>query len=98
MCLPGTEQPSPVPPTPHGKDRGREGGWPQAGGGQAGRSTGLPPICLPAPPRGRPLTCTPSWAKKALVSASVARCRQVVLLQQRFRRTSRAKARSSLLL
>lgn len=54
-----------------------------------------PPIC---PPRSQRLTCTPSWAKKALVSASVAKCRQVVLLQQRFLRTSRANARSSLLL
>lgn len=69
----------------------------RSGGSRPGR---LLPACrlTPAAPRGRPLTCTPSWAKKALVSASVARCRQVVRLQQRLRRTSRAKARPSLLL
>lgn len=74
------------------------GGWQlRSGGSRPGR---LLPACrlTPAAPRGRPLTCTPSWAKKALVSASVARCRQVVRLQQRLRRTSRAKARPSLLL
>lgn len=93
--LPGAETPPPCAPvSPHCWDVESEGRhcWPGAGW-----SAGHP---LPArsPARGRLLTCTPSWAKKALVSASAARCRQVVLLQQRFLRTSRAKARSSLLL
>lgn len=70
-----------------------------------GRGVGLalrgclgPPARVAQPPPLAALTCTPSWAKKALASASVARCRQVVRLQLRLRRTSRAKALSSLFL